>query len=165
MSKPTDESVKLLLHPLKFKAFLLTRLPAALFSGVKIVSANENHCEVSIPYKWFTRNPFRSTYFACLSMAAEMSTGALAMMHAQNEDQKVSMLVVKVEGEFFKKATGRAFFRCEGGDEIKRVIKNCIATNEPGTIRAKSNGRNKAGEIIAEFYITWSFKARTNKNV
>lgn len=98
-------------------------------------------------------------------MAAEMSTGALAMMHAQNEDQKVSMLVVKVEGEFFKKATGRTFFRCEGGDEIKRVIKNCIATNEPGTIRAKSNGRNKAGEIIAEFYITWSFKARTNKNV
>jgi hypothetical protein len=26
-----------------------------------------------------SQNPFRSTYFACLSMAAEMSTGALAL--------------------------------------------------------------------------------------
>lgn len=46
---------------------------------------------------------FRSTYFACLAMAAEMSTGALAMAHLYHSDPPVSMLVVKLESEYFKK--------------------------------------------------------------
>ena len=37
-----------------------------------------------------------------------------------------------------------AHIRSEGREEIKRVIKNCIATNEPGTIRAKTNGRSSS---------------------
>ena len=66
-------------NPLKYRLFLLRHLPAAYFSGLRIEKMDEQHCVVSVPYKWFTRNPFRSTYFACLSMAAEMSTGVLAL--------------------------------------------------------------------------------------
>ena len=57
--------------------FYFQKLPAAFFSGVRIKEVGETKCRVSVPYKWFTQNPFRSTYFACLAMAAEMSTGAL----------------------------------------------------------------------------------------
>ena len=53
-------------NPLKLRLYLLKNVPAAFFSGVKIVEASPAMCTTSIPYKWLTRNPFRSTYFASL---------------------------------------------------------------------------------------------------
>ena len=73
------------------------------------------------------------------------------------------MLVVKTEGEYFKKAVDTTTFVCEDGSGIKNAIEEAIATGEGKTIRAKSIGRNKAGELVAEFYITWSFKAKKSK--
>src|SRR5213083_1353031 len=110
--------------------FLLSNLPAAYFSGVRIRDINENTCSVTVPYKWFTKNPFRSTYFACLSMAAEMSTGALCLVHLYKRKPPVSMLVVKMESEYFKKATGRTKFICEDGLSIKEAIEQAIQTAE-----------------------------------
>jgi hypothetical protein len=143
--------------------FLLSRLPNAFFAGVRIKNIDENSCEVTVPYKWFTKNPFRSTYFACLSMAAEMSTGALCLVHLYKRNPTLSMLVVKVESEYFKKATGRTNFICEDGLKIKETIEQAIQTGEPKTIRARSVGRNNEGVIVAEFYITWSFKVKSQK--
>jgi len=151
---------KLMTHPLKFRVFLLSKLPSAYFSGVRVKSIDENRCEVTVPFKWFSQNPFRSTYFACLSMAAEMSTGALALAHLYKRKPPVSMLVVKTEGEYFKKAVDKTTFVCDDGSEINRMIGEAVATGEARTIRAKSIGKNKAGELVAEFYITWSFKAK-----
>src|SRR6478752_8652955 len=106
MTANVSAFIKSLKHPLKFRMFLLSRLPNAFFAGLRIKDLDEAVCRVTVPYKWFTKNPFRSTYFACLSMAAEMSTGALAMMHVHKKEPAVSMLVTKVESEYFKKAIG-----------------------------------------------------------
>ena len=151
---------KQMTHPLKFRMFLLSKLPSAYFSGVRVKSLDENKCEVTVPFKWFSQNPFHSTYFACLSMAAEMSTGALALGHLYKRNPPVSMLVVKTEGEYFKKAVGRTTFVCEDGLQIKKSIEEAIVTGDGRTIRAKSVGKNKEGELVAEFYITWSFKSK-----
>lgn len=151
---------RLMLHPVKFRLFLFSKLPSAYFSGVRIKSMDESKCEVTVPYKWFSQNPFRSTYFACLSMAAEMSTGALALGHLYKRNLPVSMLVIKTEGEYFKKAVGRTTFFCEEGERIRKTIEEAVLSGEGKTIRAKSVGRNKTGEIITEFYITWSFKMK-----
>ena len=40
------------------------------------------------------------------------------------------------------------------------TIEDSIATGEGRTFRAKSTGRNANDETVAEFYITWSFKAK-----
>jgi hypothetical protein len=146
-------------HPLKFKLFLLKKLPAAFFSGLRIVSANEKSCAVSIPYKWFTQNPFRSTYFSCLAMAAEMSTGALVMANTYKRKPAVSMLIINIEGSYHKKATGTTVFTCEHGMEIRRAVEEAIA-GQPQTIRVRSAGSNSNGEIVAEFWFTWSIKFR-----
>ncbi len=146
--------------PFKFRMFLLSKLPSAYFSGVRVKSIDENSCKVTVPFKWFSQNPFRSTYFACLSMAAEMSTGALALGHLYKRKPAVSMLVVKTEGEYFKKAVDKTTFVCEAGSEIKKMIEEAVVTGESRTIRTKTTGRNKEGELVAEFYITWSFKAK-----
>ena len=149
-------------HPLKSRAFLLLKLPAAFFSGVRIKSITAEKCEVSIPYKWFSQNPFRSTYFACLAMAAEMSTGVLGLMQVIERKPAVSMLVVKLEANYFKKATDLTTFVCEDGKLIEALVDDAIATGEARSIQAKSVGKNKAGEIVAEFYITWSFKTKSS---
>ena len=152
--------LKLMKHPVKFRMFLLTRLPAAFIAGVRVREADEKRCVVTVPYKWLSQNPFRSTYFACLSMAAEMSTGALAMAQLYKINPPVSMLVVQVESGYFKKAADRTSFICEDGDLFRKAVEETIATGEARTVKAKSTGTNKAGEVVAEFYITWSFKAK-----
>ena len=152
--------IKLLQHPVKFRMFLFSKLPSAFFAGVRIKEVDEKKCVVTVPYKWFSQNPFRSTYFACLSMAAELSTGSLSMMHIYKRVPPISMLVLKVESEYFKKAVGKTTFICEDGEMIAKLIEESIATGEARTIRVKSTGKNKDGELIAEFYITWSFKPK-----
>lgn len=160
MENHSAKFFKLMKHPVKFRLFLFTKLPSAFFSGLRIKNIDEGKCEVTVPYKWFSQNPFRSTYFACLSMAAEMSTGALAMGHLYKRAPAVSMLVIKTAGEYFKKATGRTTFTCEDGALIKQAIEESVTTNEARTVTVKSIGRNDAAEVVAEFNITWSFKVK-----
>lgn len=147
-------------HPLKFRLYLLKNLPAAFFSGLKIIKANAVSCTVSIPFKWFTKNPFRSTYFACLSMAAELSTGVLAMAHVYKKQPAVSMLVTGIEGKFYKKATGLTLFTCNDGEAISTTIATAIDLAATRQVTAKSIGKNEAGEVVAEFWVTWSFKVK-----
>jgi hypothetical protein len=160
MNPNTPAFIRQMNNGFKFRLFLFTKLPAAYFAGVRVKEIDSRRCVVSVPYKWLSQNPFRSTYFACLSMAAEMSTGALAMAQLYKMDPPVSMLVVKVESEYFKKAVGRTRFVCDDGQQFQKAVEETIASGEPRTVRAKSIGRNKEGEVVAEFYITWSFKAK-----
>ena len=156
-----EKFFNLVRSPLKFRLFLLSKLPSAFFSGVRVRYADEQKAVVTIPYKWFSTNPFRSTYFACLSMAAEMSTGILAMAHTYNEDPPVSMLVLKIEGKFSKKATGISTFTCDDGGMVKQVIREAAASGKGTVVTMRSVGVNKDGEIVAEFAITWSFKVKS----
>ncbi len=155
-----SQFIGLVRHPIKFRFFLLARLPSAYFSGVRIREMDAGHCVVSVPYKWFTRNPFRSTYFACMAMAAEMSTGALAMAHLYRRKPAVSMLVTKIEGEYFRKAKATSYFTCEAGNDLAKAIEEAIASGEARELRALSTGRDGEGNIIAIFTITWSFKKK-----
>lgn len=163
MTPHTASFIRLMKHPLKFRMFLFSKLPSAFFSGVRIREIDEKSCRVTVPYKWFSQNPFRSTYFACLSMAAEMSTGVLAMAHLYKSNPPVSMLVVKVESAYFKKATDRTSFTCSDGPLFQLAIAESIQTGEARTVQSKSTGTNKDGEVVAEFLITWSFKAKPAK--
>lgn len=160
MNTNAQAYVKLMKHPLKFSLFLFLKLPSAFFSGVRVRELDEKKCIVSVPYKWFSQNPFRSTYFACLAMAAEMSTGLLGLMQCYKRTPAVSMLVIKLEAQYFKKATGRTYFVCENGEQFQKAVDETIATQTPRTVLATSVGKNKKGETIAEFIITWSFKAK-----
>lgn len=142
-----------------FRFYLLFKLPAAWFSGVKIRELDYNKTTVSIRYSWFSQNPFRSTYFACLAMAAEMSTGLPCLMAIQKRQPSVSMLVVGMESSFYKKAVGVTTFVCNDNKSIFECIER---TNSSGseTIVLNSTGYNEAGEKVADFKVTWSFYVR-----
>jgi hypothetical protein len=155
----TSAFIKLIKNPVKFRLFMLKKLPAAFFSGLRIIYVDTERCEVSVPFKWFTQNPFRSTYFACLSMAAEMSTGVLAMGAINSQSQKVSMLIVGNQGVFHKKATSLTRFSCKDGKAIHKTVELAIHSGLPQTIICQSEGRDEQGNVIASFSFTWSFKA------
>jgi hypothetical protein len=157
---PSQKFIRLLKNPVAFRLYLFWKLPAAFFSGVRIREIDGQHCVVTVPYKWFSQNPFRSTYFACLAMAAEMSTGSLAMAHVHQRKPSLSMLVVKFEANYFKKATGRTRFECKDGAMLLNAIEKAIATGDPQVFVATSTGTNQQGEKVAECFITWSFKAK-----
>ena len=116
--------------PILFKFFLATKLPAAFFAGLRIKEFDENKCVVQIRYSWFSMNPFKSIYFAVEAMAAEMCSGMLAFGQVYQRTPKVSMLVVKMEVSFVKKATGIILFTCEDGKAIENTINEAISSKE-----------------------------------
>jgi hypothetical protein len=143
-----------------FRQFLLSKLPAAYFAGLRIEALDEAHAVVSVKQKWFNKNPFRSIYFAILSMAGEMSTGILSMGNIYKCKPAVSMLVLEQRGLFHKKATGKILFTCEDGNRIASLVEEAVTTGNAGSIVCYSKGMNSENELVAEFWITWSFKAR-----
>ena len=143
----------------KFRLFLFLKLPAAWFMGIRVKKVTKESGSVIVPYSWFSKNPFRSVYFAAQNAAAELSTGVLATAAIQG-DVKVSMLVTKFEAEFFKKATSAITFTCEEGDTIFQAVEEAIATGEGRIVRIKTTGVQKTGEKVSEMYVTWSFKRK-----
>lgn len=162
MHSQAAELIRLMNHPIKFRYFLFLKLPSAFFSGVRIIRLDVEKCSVKVPYGWFTKNPFQSTYFACLSMAAEMSTGVLALAHIHKRNPSISMLVTKMEALYFKKARSVTIFTCDQGKQILECIEDAVEMNQGRNITVKSTGLDPEGEKVAEFFITWSFKPRTN---
>ena len=160
MLSKKNQFIQLIRHPVKFRIFLFFKLPITFFSGLTVKELNEEIAIVSIPYKWFTQNPFKSTYFACLAMAAEMSTGLLAMLYTYKSDPSISMLVTGLEASYFKKATGITYFTCLQGNVIYQTIEEAIKTGDGKSVKITSTGKNNVGEIIAIFNITWSFKIK-----
>lgn len=147
-------------NPLAFRLFLATKLPTAWFCGIKVKSLTATESQVTVRQKWFNKNPFRSIYFAVLSMAAEISTGVLAMGHLYQLKPSVSMLVTEVQSKFHKKATGKIVFTCHAGENFEQAIQTAITTQQGTETIAYAVGTNEDGVVVAEFWFTWSFKAK-----
>ena len=160
-----EKFLHLTVHPFKLRFYLLKNLPSAFFSGIRVRYVDGEKSLVTIPYKWFSRNPFGSTYFACLSMAAEMSTGILAMGHSYGLNPPISMLVVKMEATFSKKAKGITSFTCDEGKRIALAIKETLSSGKSTSVTVRAVGNNEENEGVADFYFTWSFKVKDQKAV
>ena len=147
------------LNPLKLRLFMVRKLPMAWLAGLRLTQLTPEHATVTVRFKHLTQNPFRSIYFACLAMAAELASGMQAMMHVQGGGP-VSMLVVKLEGDFTKKAVGLITFTCPDGPRIAQAVAESRATGEGRTVECTSTGVDEAGEVVAVFRLTWSFRAK-----
>ena len=147
------------LSPMKLKLFMLQKLPMAWLAGLRLVQLTPESATVTIRFKYLTQNPFRSIYFACLAMAAELASGIQAMMHTQ-AGGPVSMLVVGIQGDFTKKAVGLIAFTCPDGPRIAQALAESRTTGEGRTVECTSTGVDEAGDVVAVFRLTWSFRAK-----
>lgn len=160
---PAPRAAKLaarLKSPFLFRGFMLAKLPLALVAGLRVREVDTERCVVTVPYGWRTTNPFRSTYFAALSMAAEMSTGALAMLATELSRAPVALIIVNLEAGFEKKAQSLTTFTCEDGAKAFGAVAETVRTGEPATARLETVGRSPDGTVVARFAFTWSFKRR-----
>lgn len=140
--------------------FLFFKLPSAYWCGVRAKSINETQCVVSVKHRWVNQNPFKSMYFAVQAMAAELTTGAMVMLHIQKSKRNISMLVANNKGNFSKKATGRINFTCNDGHLIDEAIKKTIENGEGQTFWMKSTGVNEKGEQVSEMDFEWSIRLK-----
>ena len=146
--------------PAKVNLFNLIKLPLAYFGGVRVCSITDKEVVVSIKHRWVNQNPFKSMFWAAQGMAAEMPTGVLVMKAIKDSKRKVSMLVTNQEAQFYKKATGRIFFSCKGGDEIREAIQKSIKTGEGQVIVLTSEGKNEDGIVVSKFQFHWSLRVK-----
>ena len=149
-----------LMNPSKTSLFYRRSLPGAFFFGLKIRELNAQKSSVSVPYRWSTKNPFNSIYFAALSAAAELSTGCAAM--AAGGGKNMSMLVTNMDGKFIKKAKSDGLFTCT---EVKKIIdgvNTAISNPEGSTVSVETIGRMSDGVEVARFHFQWSFKKKSS---
>ena len=147
-------------NKLLFKLFSITKLPLAFITGLKIIDFNNNECVTNVRFKYLNKNPFDSTYFAVLSMAAELSTGTFALLAVEGKHPSVATILTGLNADFIKKATGRTTFKCTEGSKLISAVDKAIETKEPQVQTVSTTGRNEDGEVVAVFEFTWSFKQR-----
>ncbi|MEM6735649.1 MAG: thioesterase [Bacteroidota bacterium] len=143
-----------------FSFYLFCNLPMGWIAGLRIKEINENRCITSVPFKWLTKNPFQSIYFAVQAMAAELSTATTCLLAVQGQKPSIAFIIVNLEANFTKKATDKVFFVCEDIDKAFDAVKRCIETDEATEATFKSIGKMKDNTIVSEFEFTWSFKQR-----
>jgi Domain of unknown function (DUF4442) len=160
LQKEAARLIRSLESPIKQRGFFLAKLPLALAAGVRLHALDRERCTTSVPYGWRSTNPFRSTYFAALAMAAELATGSLSLLATRLAPEPVALLIVGMSASFEKKATARTTFICEDGARAFAAVAQTLATGEPATAEMAAVGRLPDGAVAARFTFTWSFKVR-----
>ncbi|MCL9808984.1 DUF4442 domain-containing protein [Flavobacterium luminosum] len=146
--------------PSKLNTFLFFKLPSAFWCGVRTKTISETQCEVSVKHRWINQNPFQSMYFAVQAMAAELSTGALVMLHIKKSGKNISMLVANNKATFTKKAKGRITFTCKDGHLITDAIEKTIATGDGQTFWMQSIGIDEKGDQVSVFDFEWTIRVK-----
>ena len=146
--------------PNKLNFYLFFKLPSAFLCGVRVKSITTSICIASVKYRWLNQNPFNSIYFAVQAMAAELTTGVLVMYQIKKSNNKISMLVTNIKGNFSKKAKGKIYFTCYDGEVIEHAIQKTSASNEGQTFWLKSIGVDEHGDIVSEMDFEWSIRIK-----
>ena len=100
-------------------------------------------------------------FWAVQGMAAELSTGALIIMKIKQLNRNISMLVIKNEAQFTKKAKGQIIFSCSQGKEIDMLLQKAIETGIGQTITLTAEGRDASGDVVSIFNFLWSVKLKS----
>ncbi|MCH1436513.1 MAG: DUF4442 domain-containing protein [Flavobacteriales bacterium] len=147
-----------------FSWFLITKLPIAWLSGLRVKSISDEKAEVSVRYGFWNKNPFNSMYFACQAMAGEMATGLLALGYVDNQSVKISLLVMDFNSTYKKKAIGNIDFVCDEGLKVKEAVEKAASADKPVLCVMNSHGYDEQGDCVSSFQITWTFKRKSKRS-
>ena len=151
----------MLFSPRKLNLFLILNLPSAFLCGVRVKRVDSEKCHVGVRHRWINKNPFKSMFWAVQGMAAELSTGALIILKIKALNQNISMLVLRNEAQFTKKAKGFITFKCIQGHEIDNALQKAIDTGLGQTVLLESEGRDAGGDLVSKFSFQWTLKIKS----
>lgn len=159
MGKSKEQIINDLNTGWKMWLYFFSHLPVIIFFGIRIKNVGREKAEVSIPFRWTTKNPFKSIYAGAQFAAGEISTGLLAKLAIEGRG-KISMLITHIGMEYTKKATSLTTFTCEDGALFERAIDKMLETGESQIVEAKSIGTMQNGEVVSIMKFEWSFKLK-----
>ncbi len=143
-----------------FRSFLFFKIPLGWASGMKVIELEADHATTTVAHRWLNQNPFKSMYFAVMAMAAELSTGALALMAIEGSKPSIASIIVGMDAEFVKKATSKVKFTCCEGKNVFDAVAKCKESGASETVKLRTEGKTADGTLVAVFHFTWSFKVR-----
>jgi len=146
------------LNPVKQQLYFLRQLPMAWLAGVRLITLDEEKAVATVPYKSRNKNPFKSMYFAVQSMAAELSTAAPAFLAINGCNFKVSLIIIKNEAVYTKKAKTKLRYTCTDYKLYETALQKLSNPGDTTQVTAKTIGLDANDEEVATFYFTWSFK-------
>ena len=149
-----------LLNRFLMLAYMWRRLPLGACAGLRVVHLDDEACTVRLPGGWRTRNPFGSAYFAAQMMAAELATGAPAMLLVRSASASIAFILREAKGTFVKRVQGPSHYTFADLAGMKAALAAAAASAESVAYTARVVGRTAAGETASEFEVTWSFKRR-----
>lgn len=144
---------KMATNPLKLNLFMLKNMPMGTLAGLRVTEFDDEHAVVTVPYKHLNINPFRSMYFAVMSMAAELSSGVQAIAMVHEIPRPMSMLVFNMQASFTKKARTRVRFVCNDGEKIASAIAESLKTGEGKIVDVTSTGYDTQGDVLSLIHI------------
>ena len=152
---------KRITNPLLFRLGMLFILPLGFFTGMKVTRLDDQGSAATVRYKFLNKNPFKTTYWAVLGMAAEMAGGVILLNYAKNCSPSVATFVVGCDSKFVNRALGVTTFECNDGPLIREMVEKAAATGEGYTFKTTTTGMSEEGKVVAEFEFTWSVKGRS----
>ena len=119
MNSTFDSFVHKISSPFRFGFFLATKLPAAFFVGLKLKQINEQSCTILVKHSWFSKNPFKSVYFAAEAMAAERASEDIARINVRKKKNEIykQKYGTNPESDDISTLEKRGYFRVDFGDE------------------------------------------------
>ncbi len=146
----------------KFALYMLKGLPMGFIAGLRIAHLDKEKCIATVPFKYLTKNPFKSSYFAVQAMAAELSTATGCLLAVAGTKPSVAFIIVDMKATFAKKAISKVFFECLDVKNGFDAVEKAISTGEAQVATFKTIGRMADGTIVSEFEFSWSFKQRSS---
>lgn len=151
-----------LVKKIKWQLFLLSKfkIPMIGYTGLKLISIDDDTTKVKIKLIRRTRNHLNSMYFGALAIGADVAGGIHAFYYANKHGKRVSFAFKGMECNFLKRAESDCFFVSNDGKKVEDAIKKSIATGERVNETTIINVYNTANELVADFKLIVSVKCK-----
>jgi hypothetical protein len=93
-------------------------------------------------------------------MAAEMSTGAPAMVLVEGAPASVALILREVRARFDKRIVGPSTYTFTDVAGMRAAVAQAAAGPEPVLFTAHATAQTADGAPASTFEVTWSFKRR-----
>ena len=146
------------------RLFGFLKVPLIFYVAPKVITMNDDVCEIKIPLNRRTKNHLKSMYFGVLCTGADIAGGLIAMNEIEKSKQNIALSFKDFHADFLKRAHGDVHFKCVQGKEIKSFVDEVIKSKERMNfnvmIEATVPSLPEDG-VVAKFSLTLSLKVKS----
>ena len=151
LPSPRRESVKLFIYSLQTPMLLLLR--------PKVRLNTPQRAEIVIPLTWFSKNLWRTMFFAAIAAGADLTGGFAAIELAPAAN--VGFLYKSFSCRFLRRVDGDLVLVCDDGEKVAAGVETAARTGERVNVDVRVYGlveKHSLTEPVFDSALTLSFK-------